>query len=109
MAEINVDPAGREDVPLKKVVEHDLYEVPTSNENPVPKWLLLTYIVLPIWGIFFGYYFINGTTGWLDRGYWQQLQIGANTTFPARNYYKVGAQEEERLGPVTNPPKSDQK
>lgn len=53
-----------------------------SYDRPVPRWLLITYIILPIWGVFCFYYYWNGSEGWLDRGYWNQLQRAANTTFP---------------------------
>lgn len=53
-----------------------------SKDTPVPRWLILTYITLPIWGIITFILFWNGSVGWLDRGYWKELQIAANTTFP---------------------------
>lgn len=62
------------------------YEVPFSKEASVPKFLRWTYWILPIWGIFAMYYYFNGSSGWLDRGYWHQLQIAANTTFPIENH-----------------------
>ena len=57
----------------------------SSYEGSIPRWLMLTYILLPIWGVIWFYYFWNGSYGWLDRGYWNQLQRAANTTFPAIN------------------------
>ncbi len=57
----------------------------SSYENSVPRWLILTYILLPIWGVIWFCYFWNGSYGWLDRGYWNQLQRAANTTFPIIN------------------------
>ena len=67
--------------------EIELYGDPgiASYDAKVPKFLLLTYIFLPIWGIIAFYYFWNGSTGWFDRGYWHELQIAANTTFPIEN------------------------
>jgi hypothetical protein len=56
-----------------------------SADAPVPTWLKWFYVLLPIWGIFSLWFFWNGTHGWLDRGYWHQLQIAANTTFPSEN------------------------
>jgi len=67
---------------IRAFTEETDFEVPESKDIAVPRWLILTYIILPIWGVFALVYYINGTTGWLDRGYWQQLQIAANTTFP---------------------------
>lgn len=63
--------------------ELDLYGDPriASKHGKVPRWLIATYIVMPIWGLVWFYFFWNGSTGWLDRGYWQQLQEAANTTF----------------------------
>ncbi|MGZ3632765.1 MAG: hypothetical protein ACXU9U_04565 [Parachlamydiaceae bacterium] len=49
----------------------------------MPRWLKWPYILLPIWGLFWMVYFFNGSHGWLDRGYWGQLQQAALTTFPS--------------------------
>lgn len=57
----------------------------TSKDAPVPRWLIWCYILLPIWGFFWLYLYWNGSHGWLDRGYWRQLEIAANTTFPIKN------------------------
>lgn len=57
-------------------------EVIKSNDAPVPRWLICNYIFWPIFGLFWLWYFWNGSHGWLDRGYWHQLQEAANTTFP---------------------------
>lgn len=56
-----------------------------SYNAKVPFWLILTYIVLPIWGIISFYLYWNGSYGWLDRGYWHQLQKAAGTTYPFVN------------------------
>ncbi|MFI0435136.1 MAG: hypothetical protein ACH350_05350 [Parachlamydiaceae bacterium] len=56
-----------------------------SYNGKVPKFLIFNYFFWPIWGIFTLYYFWNGSAGWMDRGYWHQLQIAANTTFPIEN------------------------
>lgn len=56
------------------------------EDNPIPKWLILTYIVLPIWGIIAMIFYWNGSAdSWLDRGYWGKLQQAANTTYPYIN------------------------
>lgn len=57
----------------------------TSLDAKIPKFLLWTYLILPIWGLIAFCYFWNGSRGWFDRGYWHQLQIAANTTFPIEN------------------------
>ena len=69
--------------------------IATANKN-VPKFLILTYAILPIWGLFSLYYYWNGSEGWLDRGYWKQLQKAANTTFPEINYTELEAEREKQ-------------
>ncbi len=53
-----------------------------SAHAPVPSWLIYNYIFWPLFGLFWLYLFFNGSWGFLDRGYWFQLQQAANTTFP---------------------------
>ncbi len=57
-------------------------EIPVSEDRKVPRFLYITYILLIIGGIwgFFAYW--NGSQGWLDRGFWKQLQQAADTTYP---------------------------
>ena len=56
-----------------------------SGDAKIPLWLKITYILLPIWGVIWLALFWNGTYGWLDRGYWNQLERAANTTYPSYN------------------------
>lgn len=56
-----------------------------SAEAPVPGWLRFSYIFWTLWGFVWFYFFWNGSYGWLDPGYWQQLQRAANTTFPTEH------------------------
>lgn len=56
-----------------------------SRDAKVPKFLIVNYLIWPIWGIVTLYFFWNGSVGWMDRGYWHELQIAANTTFPIEN------------------------
>jgi len=58
----------------------------TSLDAKVPRWLKLTYIILPIWGVIVLFLYWNGSHGWLDRGSWKELQQAANTTYPFRDY-----------------------
>lgn len=51
-----------------------------SNNAKIPAWLKWVYYTLPFWGILTLYLYWNGSSGWLDRGYWHQLQNAANTT-----------------------------
>lgn len=54
-----------------------------SKDAPVPFWLKFNYVFWILWGIVWFYYFWNGSTGgWLDRGYWNELQRAANTVYP---------------------------
>lgn len=76
---------------LEEKIAHDELElygdpkIASFEGKKIPRFLVWTYILLPIWGIFQFYYFWNGSTGWFDRGYWHELQIAANTTFPVEN------------------------
>lgn len=56
-----------------------------SGDAPVDNWLKFFYYTLPVWGIITLAMFWNGSWGWLDPGYWQQLQRAANTTYPYIN------------------------
>lgn len=60
-----------------------------SKDANVPTWLKWVYITLPFWGILTLYVYWNGSHGWLDRGYWKQLQIAANTTNPPVNWTEL--------------------
>lgn len=53
-----------------------------SNNAPIPGWLKFNYVFWPLFGFVWFYLFWNGTTGWLDRGYWNELQRAANTVYP---------------------------
>ena len=56
-----------------------------SRDEPVPVWLKFNYVFWILWGVVWFYYFWNGSYGWLDRGYWFELQKAASTTFPTEN------------------------
>lgn len=64
-----------------------------SNDAPIPNWLKWNYIFWIIVGLVGFYLFWNGSNGWLDRGYWEQLQRAAGTTFPF--------QDEEAVPPAS--------
>lgn len=57
----------------------------TSAHAKVPTWLKWSYAFFVIWGILWLYLYWNGVEGWLDRGYWFELEKAANTTFPSKN------------------------
>ncbi len=59
--------------------------IATANAK-VPTWLLISYPLIAIWGLACLFLFFNGSRGYLDRGYWQQLQRAANTTMPFENH-----------------------
>lgn len=78
--------------------EIELYGDPgiASGDAKVPFFLKFSYIFWPIWGIATFYYFWNGSmVGWVDPGYWDQLQIAANTTFPIENQYMLPENEKK--------------
>lgn len=53
-----------------------------SNEGTIPTWIKWVVVVTIAWGFVWLYFFWDGATGWIDRGYWQQLEQAANTTMP---------------------------
>lgn len=68
----------------------------TEANAKIPLFLILTYAILPFWGFFALYYYWNGSVGWLDRGYWSELQRAANTTLPEVNYIKIEENKKEK-------------
>ncbi len=72
---------------MEKNDEIEFYGDPNiaSYEGNIPGWLKWTYIIMPIFGLVWLYFFWNGSAGWMDRGYWLELQRAANTTFPIIN------------------------
>lgn len=67
-----------------------------SKDEPVPKALIFSYIFWPLFGLVWFYFFWNGSYGWLDRGYWQELQRAAGTTFPYHKSETVQMEKEEK-------------
>ncbi len=64
----------------------------TSYHGTVPLWLKVQYVFWIVWGIVWFILNWNGSSGFLDKGYWQQLQRSAKTTFPYTN-------QNEKLNP----------
>lgn len=97
----NKNNASRND--LSDHVEAEFYGDPkiASFDAKIPKFLIMTYILLPIWGIASLWYYWNGSRGWLDRGYWKELQIAANTTFPIQNQNMI--EEPKKIDNVDAP------
>lgn len=60
-----------------------------SHHGTVPGWLKIQYVIWPAWGVIWLMLYWNGSSGYLDRGYWQQLQRAANTTFPIVNQNEI--------------------
>ena len=71
-----------------------------SADAKVPTWLKWNYVVWPIWGVIWFYLYCNGSHGWLDRGYWHELQVAANTTFPIHNVNQAAPTEPSMLPPA---------
>jgi len=63
-------------------MSNEILDVPASNETKIPRWLIWTYIILPILGLIALFVYWEGSTGWLDRGHWRALQEAAKTTGP---------------------------
>lgn len=85
--------------------EDDLEEYPDgifSKDAKVAGWLKATYIILPIWGVISFFIFWNGSLGWWDRGYWDQLQRAANTTIPHININDPQVEKQLRENPETS-------
>lgn len=78
-----------------------------SKDAKVAGWLKATYILLPIWGLATLYVFWNGSHGWLDRGYWDQLQKAANTTYPFTNLNDPDVVQQVQENPETSGLKAD--
>ncbi len=57
-------------------------EIPESEDHKIPKFLYVTYLFVFVWGLWGLTAYWNGSHGWLDRGYWKQLQRAAQTTYP---------------------------
>lgn len=55
-----------------------------SRHEHIPQWLLLSYILIPLWGLLCFALFWNGSreNAWFSHSNWPQLQKAANTTFP---------------------------
>ncbi len=53
-----------------------------TKDAHVPKWLAWSYVFWIAFGLTWFVFFWNGSYGWLDRGYWQELQRAAATTYP---------------------------
>jgi hypothetical protein len=51
----------------------------SSYDAKFPRWLFWSYFILIFWGIIWFSLYWNGEVGWLDRGYWTDLQNIANT------------------------------
>lgn len=69
---------------------------PGEAHRAIPRWLLLVYALLAVWGaIWLGFYFNGNQGGFLDRGHWGQLQKTARTTWDSGHYgiREVSAEE----------------
>ncbi len=55
-------------------------EIPESEEAKIPRFLLITYIIVFLTGLAL-IFFWNGSRGWFDRGSWHKLQEAAKTTY----------------------------
>ncbi len=63
-------------------VEDDTVPPYIEKDAGAPRWLMWSYLLVPLWGIITFILFWNGSWGWLDRGSWKELQEAARTTYP---------------------------
>jgi hypothetical protein len=75
-------------------------EVEKYGEAGIPTFLYFVYAILPFWGILWFYFFWNGSVGWLDRGYWSELEGAARTKFVNGQVQKVSFQEKKEVKAV---------
>ena len=77
-----------------------------SADAPPPKWLIFSNWFFVFLGLLWFYLFWNGSIGWFDRGYWNQLQRAANTAYPYTTMQIVEMETKEKqaeLPSVPNP------
>lgn len=74
-------------------IDHYGDEYISSYHGTVPRWLKYQYILWVVWGVVWFWMYWNGSWGYLDRGYWQQLQRAANTTFPIINHNQIDSNQ----------------
>lgn len=60
-----------------------------TKDAPVPIWLKFNYVFWVLWGIVWFYFLWNGSYGWFDRGYWNELQRAAGTVYPFNTFQLV--------------------
>jgi hypothetical protein len=67
--------------------EVELYGDPkiASMDANISIWLKIFYVIVFSWGVIGTILYWNGAEGWIDRGYWFQLEKAANTTYPWHN------------------------
>lgn len=59
---------------------------PPSAHHSVPRWLIFSYVATTILAFVLLLLYWNGSFGYLDRGYWKELQEVANTRYPFENH-----------------------
>ncbi len=69
------------------------HEVTEYYDTPIPHFLKWVYVILPIWGMIWFFFFNDGSYGWLDRGAWRQLEQAANTTRAVTMNYDGGTKQ----------------
>lgn len=91
MKDNNIDP--KEDAS-----DLELYGDPgiASRNAPTPKWLVISNWFFVFLGLLWFYLFWNGSFGFLDRGYWSQLQRAANTAYPYTTMQVVEREANQR-------------
>ena len=55
-------------------------EIKEFKDTKVPRFLKITYLTLITWGTIWFFLFLDGSAGFLDRGFWRELAEAAKTT-----------------------------
>lgn len=72
--------------------------IPGEGHAPIPRWLIILYILTMVWGLLWLYLFWNGSTvPWFDRGAWHSLQEAAKTTYPWKSDPQLRKEEKGEM------------
>ncbi|MBB64398.1 MAG: hypothetical protein CMO81_04985 [Waddliaceae bacterium] len=70
-------------------------EIKEFANTKLPSFLKISYFFIALWGFVWLYMFWDGSFGWVDRGYWKELEQVANTTKSYREEFSNKKQTPE--------------